>query len=107
MARSILLATLVAGCTASTLTGISAEDLRCPPDSTLTYVNFGAPFLEDNCLSCHTSKQAPLLTTHSAVLANKAKILRAAVTSSEMPDDGSLRLEQRRLLGEWLTCGAP
>ncbi len=107
MIRTILLAALAIACTASTSTGITAADLTCPADSTLTYANFGAAFLSDNCLSCHTSKERPVLTTQAAVQANKATIIDVAVTSSRMPAQGSIAIEERQLLGEWLTCGAP
>ena len=108
MIRAVLFATLVIACTSSdTSTGITTADLSCPSDSTLTYQSFGSVFLSENCLSCHASKQTPTLTTQVAVQANKAAIIGAAVTSSAMPRDGSLSTEERQLLGEWLTCGAP
>jgi len=105
LALSVVL--FAAACTSSTSTGITAADLECPADSTLTYANFGSAFLTDNCLSCHTTKQTPALTTQVQVQANQAAIIRAAVTSNRMPDGGSISDEERALLGEWLTCGAP
>jgi len=107
MIRAFLFAASVLACTSSTSTGISASDLTCPTDSALTYDSFGSEFLSEHCLSCHASKQTPNLATQAAVKTYKSKIISQAVTSSAMPPDGSVTLEERELLGEWLTCGAP
>jgi len=107
MIRTVLHAAVFTACTADTSTGITASDITCPTDSTLTYASFGAAFLADNCLACHTSKERPALTTQGAVQANKASINAVAVTSSQLPQDASLAIEERKLLGEWLACGAP
>ena len=107
MIRIGLFAALVTACTSSSSTGIIASDLSCPSDSTLTYENFGATFLTENCLSCHASKQTPTLTTQAAVQASRSAIISAAVLSAAMPQGGSLSTDERELLGEWLTCGAP
>ena len=48
-----------------------------------------------------------MLTTRGAVAANKDNIVSAAVTSTKMPANGSIGIEERQLLGEWLACGAP
>lgn len=101
------LAVPVVACTAASSTGITAADLECPVGSTLSYATFGAAFMTDNCLSCHTTKQRPALTTLAAVQANKAAIISFAVTTARMPADGSISDEERQVLGEWLTCGAP
>jgi len=107
MIRAVLLVAPVLAWTSSDATGIAASDLTCPSGSTLTYESFGAAVLSDNCLSCHATKQSPALTTQAAVQANRTAIISAAVTSSRMPQNGSLAIEERQLLGEWLTCGAP
>jgi len=108
MIRTVLFAALVTACTASSpSSGIAASDVTCPPDSTLTYESFGSTFIADNCLSCHTSKEKPNLTTHAAVQGNKGRIMSVAVTGTKMPENGSLAVEERQLLGEWLACGAP
>jgi len=107
MIRAILFAASVLACTSSSSTGISASDLSCPSDSTLTYASFGSELLSDHCLSCHASKQTPSLATQAAVKTYKSTIISVAVTSSAMPPDGSITIEERELLGEWLTCGAP
>jgi uncharacterized membrane protein len=105
MIRAVLAALAVA-CTADTSTGIAASEVICPSGSTLTYENFGQAFVNDTCLACHVS-QRPTLTTQAAVQASADAIIRVAVTSSQMPAGASLAVEERRLLGEWLACGAP
>jgi hypothetical protein len=84
----------------------------CPPDSTLTYANFGEPLLSSVCLECHNSLRKPNLSTQAAVQANIAAIDRMAAagpdaTNTAMPDDGPISNADRRKLGEWLACGAP
>ena len=107
MIRSLLFIALVSACASDPSSGIAASEVTCPPDSTLTYASFGQVFISDNCLSCHTSKERPTLTTQAAVETNASAIITAAVTSVRMPASGSLSIDERRLLGEWLACGAP
>ncbi len=92
--------------------GGQATGAVCPSNSTLTYANFGEAFFADNCLSCHTSRQRPTLTTQAAIQANIDYIDRLAAAgpnsvNTTMPQQGSVSVEQRTLLGEWLACGAP
>jgi len=99
----------VAACGSSTG---SPTGSTCPSDSTLTYANFGQAFIANNCLSCHTSREAPTLTTQAAVAANREEIdlVAAAGPSSvntQMPQGGSVTTADRQKLGEWLACGAP
>lgn len=106
MLRAVLACLALAGC-ASNASGIDPASITCPPDSTLTYENFGRVVLEEQCLSCHAAKERPTLTTPDAIRSNRQAILRSAVTSTSMPEDSSMPLEERELLGEWLACGAP
>src|SRR4051812_26614562 len=98
MVRTILLAAVIAACASSPSSGISASEVTCPPDSTLTYESFGASFISDNCLSCHDSKYRPTLTTHAAVQSNKSAIIDAAVTGTKMPANTAMTVEERQLL---------
>jgi hypothetical protein len=107
MIRLSLIAVFITACTGSASSGIAASEVVCPPDSTLTYDSFGSVFLADNCLSCHTSKDRPVLTSKAFVQANKGAIIDVAVTSTTMPANSGLAVEERQLLGEWLACGAP
>ena len=92
----------------------------CPPDSALTYDNFGAPFMAAYCTRCHASTlEGP--ARHGAPLFHdfdsKRGILNVghhvdeyaaagpAAVNELMPSDG-LRptLAERRQLGAWLAC---
>ena len=106
MRRALLCLAVLSACT-DTSTGLTAADITCPSDSTLTYASFGSSFMSDNCLSCHAAKERPILTSQAAIVANKSAILSAAVMSTAMPQGGSLSTAERKLLGEWLSCGAP
>ncbi|HEU0035615.1 MAG TPA: hypothetical protein VFQ53_33620 [Kofleriaceae bacterium] len=108
MIRSFVLASsLAAALTAcgADSTGITAT---CPPaGTTLSYANYGAAVIQEKCLECHTSRESPTLTTQEAVQKHRASIINAAVETTAMPEDGDMTLDERRMLGEWLACGAP
>lgn len=108
MIRFAMISCLLAACAGGdTSTGIDTSTLSCPPESTLTYEDFGQTMIADNCLSCHAGKASPRLDSVEQIRANKTAIMRAAVGSTSMPDNGDMVLEERQLLGEWLACGAP
>jgi uncharacterized membrane protein len=90
-----------------TSTGIDINTLECPPNSTLTYTNFGQQVIQDRCLMCHAGQSDPMLTSLDSVVANKQDILETTVGTREMPEDKNIPLEERRMIGEWLACGAP
>jgi uncharacterized membrane protein len=96
---------LVVGACGASATGITEADLTC--DTSLSYANFGQAFISTNCSSCHAGKDNPNLSTVSAVKSNSSKILDQAVYTTAMPDGSDLSNDERMLLGEWLTCGAP
>jgi uncharacterized membrane protein len=97
--------TFVSACTSSAqTTGI--EQLSCAQDSTLTYENFGKQAVEGNCMSCHDTK-SPALGNVEQIRSHAAQILDVAVYTDGMPQNGDMTIEERRLLGEWLACGAP
>src|SRR4051812_3251346 len=95
--------TSLGACTTTTDSGITASELTCPTDSTLTYANFGEQFFADNCLSCHGSRNRPALATQAQIRANANLIIDQAVTSTRMPQSSSMSVDERSLLGEWLT----
>lgn len=103
----MLLLLVIGACTnqAAESTGIQA--VSCAEDSDLTWDNFGETFMSENCLSCHDGKESPNLSTQARVQANASQILQKAVYTTAMPQDDDLDLEVRKLLGEWLACGAP
>ena len=105
MFRNVTALLFVAACTSgASSTGIS--DLSCPPDSTLTYTNFAQDVISTRCSSCHDNK-SPRLMTQAELKAQTSQILDAAVYTDAMPNGGGMTLEERKLLGEWLVCGAP
>ena len=98
----------------------------CPTPSTLTYANFGEPFMTSYCIGCHSSTLmgaqrhgAPLLhdfDTQAGILPFIAHIDETTAsgpdaTNTAMPPDGTTpttpTLAERQMLGEWLACGAP
>lgn len=94
------------------------EDRLCPSESFLTYENFGAPFLSEHCTGCHSAlvpddmrQQAPRgidFETLAKVRERDGLIFRrAADDNATMPPIGGPGAEERRLLGDWLACGAP
>jgi uncharacterized membrane protein len=105
MFRNVAALLLVAACTSgASSTGIS--ELSCPPDSTLSYASFAQDAISAHCLSCHDNK-SPRLVTQADIRAQTSQILDAAVYTDAMPAGGGMTLDERRLLGEWLVCGAP
>ena len=102
--RFAVLAVMLIGCTSATSTGI--QPVSCPPESTLTYANFGEELVAAQCLECHDNER-PTLLTQSAIQANASKILQEAVYTDAMPEKNDMPLAEREKLGEWLACGAP
>lgn len=92
----------------------------CPPASTLTYENFGKPFMEAYCTRCHSSELrgsarsgAPLYHDFDSLLgvvvvADHVDWYSAAGPDSLnkiMPPNGDKPTEMERYqLGEWLAC---
>lgn len=92
----------------------------CAPGSTLSYEQFGAPFMETYCTRCHHSELhgserqgAPLYHDFDTlngilVVADHVDWYAASgpsATNTIMPPDGALpTLEERTDLGEWLAC---
>lgn len=91
----------------------------CPPDSSLSWDNFGQRFMERHCTHCHSAdlsgdvarSDAPAVVDLDTVEGVRAWTLRvyerAADDNSGMPPSGSVSQSDRRALGDWLACGAP
>lgn len=96
---------------------------ECPPTSTLTYDNFGKPFMEAYCTRCHSSELtsearegAPSghdFDTRFGIVGVADHVDQAAgagpnATNDQMPPDGDMpSLAERQQLAEWIACGAP
>jgi hypothetical protein len=96
----------------------SLEERPCPPDSFLTFENFGGPFILDHCKGCHSGalpadmrQDAPPGVDFDSLddVRHWAPRIwaRAADQNATMPPVGAPGPEERALLGEWLACGAP
>lgn len=105
MMNRLFVLCFVGACTSASSTGIT--EVSCPEGSTLTYASFGSALLADHCLTCHASKERPVLSTQAQIQANRANILQEAVYTTAMPEEADLALAEREMLGEWLACGAP
>lgn len=95
----------------------------CPPDNTLTYQSFGQDFMTAYCTRCHASTlsgpdrlDAPVgydFDTLGGVRQHLAHIdVHAAAgpltVNDGMPEtDPRPSVEERRMLGQWIACGAP
>ncbi|MFO0744479.1 MAG: hypothetical protein U1F43_02250 [Myxococcota bacterium] len=80
----------------------------CPTDSGLTWDNFGQDFMTSYCTRCHGSfgSQGGVQRSRGSIDLYAADGPNASnhgmPTSSPTPTT-----EERQLLGEWLSCGAP
>jgi len=99
-----------------------ATGSTCPPGSTVTYADHIAAFMEDYCVSCHSSQlagearnEAPLghdFDSEAGILVVAEHVDEYAAAGPDavntvMPPSGAAPTEQeRRMLGEWLACEA-
>jgi uncharacterized membrane protein len=93
---------------------------ECPTGSTLTYADFGKPFLTKYCSSCHAAtltgsarQAAPaddVFDTAAQVRAKSDEVIHEVSVEKSMPfGTASLKPSdaEREQLGEWVACGAP
>ncbi|MFK7931097.1 MAG: hypothetical protein AB8H79_23120 [Myxococcota bacterium] len=94
------------------------EGRDCPPDSPLTYDNFGESLMLSRCAGCHGDAVeegerlgAPLdvnLTTQAQVQDWLERVYaRSADDNVSMPIVDNIDPIDRVRLGDWLACGAP
>jgi hypothetical protein len=119
-----LSAALMASLVACTDTAqLEPTGATCPSDSTLTYANFGEPFMTEYCTECHSSDLtgdermgAPLFhdfNTLEGIMAFTQHIDETAAAGPKsvntlMPQFAPKpSLAERYQLGEWLACGTP
>jgi len=111
-------------CSHSDVLGPPTEAV-CPPTSTLTYVNFGEPFMTKYCIGCHSSTLsgddrmgAPAFHDFDTQIGiqrvmdhiDETAASGPAATNLAMPPKGESHrptLEERQQLAEWIACGAP
>lgn len=98
-------------------------EATCPPGSTLTYNNFGKPFMERYCTRCHSSELtggarqgAPSFHDFDSLFGVKAvsdhidetTAAGPAAINDGMPEGDPAPTETERYqLGEWIACGMP
>ena len=117
------LAAMLAATACTTTLELRPSGATCPNDSTLTYENFGAPFMTSYCTQCHSSTLAPDqrmgaplfhdFDTLEGIMAFTQHIDETAAAGPKaintlMPMyDPKPTLDERYQLGEWLACGTP
>jgi cytochrome c5 len=95
----------------------------CVSGSTLTYANFGQPFMTSYCTRCHSSALTGAARNGatrfhdydvlSGIKSVSDHIDQTAAsgpgaTNTSMPPSGPFPTEEeRKKLGEWIACGAP
>ena len=122
--RSIIaLVVVLAACDEEPLFGPATESV-CPQTQTLTYENFGKPFMEDYCTECHDSQKrgedrqgATSFHDFDTIYGIRAvwehiDFTTAAgptgIVNDSMPPEGPYpTLEEREQLGEWIACDTP
>jgi hypothetical protein len=133
--RALWMAALLATACSDSVFGPPTES-TCPPDSTLTYENFGKPFMEKYCTACHDEdlrgvdrNGAPSFHDFDTLFGVRAvsnhidetSAAGPAATNTGMPPDecpstpgGPLdrscprpTMAERTQLGQWIACGLP
>lgn len=131
MGMALRLLALLVLLTASAACGDDAEqplfgpptESLCPPDSTLSYENFGQDFMENYCTRCHSTELigedrhgAPSFHDFDTLFGIKAvsnhvdftTAAGPAATNDSMPPDGMIpSTDARLMLGEWIACDMP
>lgn len=95
----------------------------CPPASTLTYANFGEPFMTRYCTRCHARalegaarQGAPTFhdfDTQFGIIGvadhvDETTAAGPAAINEGMPPSGLVPTDEERFqLGEWIACGLP
>ena len=124
MIRAAVLALLVTtGCGPDSVFGPPTETVCPPGGTTLTYTDFGKPFMEKYCNRCHSSelvgsarKGAPSFHDFDSLFGIKAVSMHIdettgsgpAATNTGMPPDGAKPSKaEREMLAQWIACGMP
>lgn len=121
--KALVLLAVLGACTPDPIYGPPTESVCPTGGTTLTYANFGQPFMESYCLRCHDQALkgaarhgAPTFHDFDTLFGIKAvaehidetTAAGPAATNDGMPNDGKKpTLEERKQLGEWIACGMP
>ncbi|HEY4240804.1 MAG TPA: hypothetical protein VGM88_13370 [Kofleriaceae bacterium] len=111
-------ALLVAACGTEPAAAPPTDAIDSCSQSYLTYENFGAPFVSNWCRGCHSAalaedqrQMAPLDVNFDSQLEVDALAAdirtHATGAAADMPPAGGPSDDERSLLAEWLSCGAP
>jgi uncharacterized membrane protein len=74
----------------------------------LSYTKINEQILKPKCLSCHSGREEPNLSTYKDVVAYKTEIYTESVNSDDMPkNNNKLTAAQKQNLKSWLDAGAP
>ena len=112
--RHRVVALLCSAACDDTLFGEEPSPYSCERDPPLTYDNFGAPFLEENCTGCHSSYYpeelrtgAPLgvdFDTWTGVLEDADGVRERTVVDLDMPPSGGITTDELARFDEWMWC---
>jgi hypothetical protein len=123
MKAALVLVVFLAGCPEEPLFGPPTQSV-CPPAQTLSYENFGKPFVEKYCTDCHDSHKSGA-DRHGATSFHDFDTIygiRAVyehidftaaagptgVVNDSMPnEDPYPTVDERKQLGEWIACEMP
>jgi uncharacterized membrane protein len=114
---------VLAGCPQDDIWGPPTETVCPPGGTTLTYTDFGKPFMEKYCTRCHSSELvgadrmgAPSFHDFDSIYGIRAVANHidettasgpAATNLGMPPDKPAPTLDERKQLAEWIACGAP
>ncbi len=115
MSRLLWPALLLLGCSDGTTgdTGTADDTGFCADAPLLTWDNFGAGFVTENCQSCHASEAADrygapegvIFDTYEDTMDQAARVLeRTLATESPMPPQGGVTDDDKLRLEYWLVC---
>ncbi|MGZ3688045.1 MAG: hypothetical protein ACXVBW_07085 [Bdellovibrionota bacterium] len=73
----------------------------------VSFASVSERVLGPRCVSCHGNSGGLSLEGYEEVKSSLPRITQAALTDKTMPPDGSLTDQEREILSEWISAGAP
>ena len=113
---AVTLAGLAALATLATLGSCGPDEDAACSQSYLTYDNFGAAYMTNWCTGCHSAQLpvdmrqlAPIGMDFDTLDEVHAWSIGVMTTTAQqtMPPQGGPSDDERALLAQWITCGAP